>query len=129
MAVRRRQSDRSWTNSRNRTSARNCTDDRHRTARTRARALHGILDGIRHPATHLAEKFIGNFGELHTSDSSLFIRPFETAMPLDPSLFVQIGNEFYVLLPLPAFDLGEHKTMFRQIEHHAAITRLYFNIE
>jgi hypothetical protein len=91
--------------------------------------VHGIFDRIRHPATHLAEKFIGNFGELHTSDSSLFIRPFETATPLDTSLFVQIESEFHVLFRAHAFDRAETKTMFRQIEHHAAITRLYFNIE
>src|ERR1700681_3139739 len=124
MAVRRRQSARNWTS-----AARNWISGRYRTARTRIDVLHGIFDCIRHPATHLAEKLIGNVGELHTRDASLFVRPFETAVPLDPSLFVQIKSEFHVLFRSHPFDRAETKTMFGQIKHHAAIARLYFHIE
>jgi hypothetical protein len=91
--------------------------------------LHGIFDGIRHPLAHCAQKLIGNVGELHTCDAPLFIGPFETAPPLDTSLFVQIERELHFRFRAHPFDGTETKTLFGQIKNHAAIARLYFNIE
>jgi hypothetical protein len=91
--------------------------------------LHRIFDGVLHPVPHLAEELIGNVGELHTRDATLFIRPFQTASALDTSLFVQIKSKLHLRFRAHPSHGAETETVLGQIKNHASIAWLYFNIE
>jgi hypothetical protein len=91
--------------------------------------LHWIFDGVRHPATHLAQKLIRHIRKLHPRNAALFVGPFNTAVSPDSSLFVQVERELHICFWAHTFHRTETKSVFRQIENHAAIAWLYLNVE